>query len=197
MADRSCAHSISGLARGCAGFWPRQRLCCRRPYFTPHRRPSSRTLPGRSLAGQIRLLRRTSRSVRPRVILSSAQPRRRTRHCHQSSAWHPTNRRAPSFARRRCRRRYRQRANFSRRAGQSDNGRRHPNAGYRRDGTLGIDGRLALSDAAEVLGDLGHGKGPTKSLVALGYAGWAPLQLEDGISRGAWVAMPEIETGFR
>ena len=39
--------------------------------------------------------------------------------------------------------------------------------------------------------DLGHGKGPTKSLVALGYAGWAPLQLEDEISRGAWVAMPE------
>ncbi len=65
------------------------------------------------------------------------------------------------------------------------------NAGYRRDGTLDIDGRLALSDAAEVLGDLGHGKGPTKSLVALGYAGWAPLQLEDEISRGAWVSMPE------
>lgn len=65
------------------------------------------------------------------------------------------------------------------------------NAGYRRDGTLDIDGRLALSDAAEVLGDLGHGKGPSESLVALGYAGWAPLQLEDEISSGAWVSMPE------
>ena len=65
------------------------------------------------------------------------------------------------------------------------------NAGYRRDGTLDIDGRVALSDAAEVLGDLGQGKGPAKSLVALGYAGWAPLQLEDEISRGAWVTMPE------
>ncbi len=65
------------------------------------------------------------------------------------------------------------------------------NAGYRRDGTLDIDGRIALSNAADVLGDIGLGKGPSKSLVALGYAGWAPSQLEDEITRGAWVTMPE------
>ncbi len=65
------------------------------------------------------------------------------------------------------------------------------NAGYRRDRTLDIDGRVALSDAADVLGDIGLGKGPSKSLVALGYAGWAPAQLDDEISRGAWVTMPE------
>ena len=65
------------------------------------------------------------------------------------------------------------------------------NAGYRRDRTLDIDGRVALSDAADVLGDIGVGKGPSKSLVALGYAGWAPAQLDDEISRGAWVTMPE------
>lgn len=64
-------------------------------------------------------------------------------------------------------------------------------AGYHREGTLDIDGRVALSDAADVLGDIGLGKGPTKSLVALGYAGWAPSQLEDEISRGAWVTVPE------
>ena len=64
-------------------------------------------------------------------------------------------------------------------------------AGYRRDGTLDIDGRIALSDAADVLGDIGVGKGPSKSLVALGYAGWAPAQLDDEVSRGAWVTMPE------
>jgi len=65
------------------------------------------------------------------------------------------------------------------------------NAGYRRDHTLDIDGRIALSDAADVLGDIGLGKGPRKSLVVLGYAGWAPAQLEDEISRGAWVTVPE------
>jgi putative transcriptional regulator len=65
------------------------------------------------------------------------------------------------------------------------------NAGYRRDGTLDIDGRVALSDAAGVLKDIGLGKGPGKTLVALGYAGWAPSQLDDEIARGAWVTLPE------
>jgi len=62
---------------------------------------------------------------------------------------------------------------------------------YRRDDTLDIDGRVALSDAVGVLGDIGLGKGPAKSLVALGYAGWGPSQLEDEIARGAWVTVPE------
>ncbi|MFZ0526167.1 MAG: YqgE/AlgH family protein [Xanthobacteraceae bacterium] len=64
-------------------------------------------------------------------------------------------------------------------------------AGYRREVTLDIDGRIALSDAADVLGDIGRGKGPSKSLVVLGYAGWAPAQLDDEVSHGAWVTIPE------
>jgi putative transcriptional regulator len=64
-------------------------------------------------------------------------------------------------------------------------------ADYRRDDTVDIDGRVALTDAAEVLHDIGLGKGPGKSLVALGYAGWAPSQLEDEIASGAWIAVPE------
>ncbi len=64
-------------------------------------------------------------------------------------------------------------------------------ADYHRDDTMDIDGRVALSDAAGVLRDIGLGKGPSKSLVALGYAGWAPSQLEDEIAHGAWVTAPE------
>jgi putative transcriptional regulator len=64
-------------------------------------------------------------------------------------------------------------------------------ADYRRDDTVDIDGRVALTDAAEVLRDIGAGKGPGKSLVALGYAGWGPSQLEDEIASGAWIAVPE------
>ncbi len=64
-------------------------------------------------------------------------------------------------------------------------------ADYRRDRAIDIDGRVALSEAADVLRDIGLGKGPSKSLVALGYAGWAPSQLEDEITRGAWVTVPE------
>jgi putative transcriptional regulator len=50
---------------------------------------------------------------------------------------------------------------------------------------------VALTDAAEVLHDIGLGKGPGKSLVALGYAGWGPSQLEDEVASGAWIAVPE------
>jgi putative transcriptional regulator len=64
-------------------------------------------------------------------------------------------------------------------------------ADYRRDETLDIDGRVALSEAAGVLRDIGLGKGPAKSLVAFGYAGWAPMQLDDEIAHGAWVTVPE------
>jgi putative transcriptional regulator len=64
-------------------------------------------------------------------------------------------------------------------------------ADYRRPDTIDIDGRVALSDAADVLRDIGLGKGPRKSLVAFGYAGWAASQLEDELQRGAWVTVPE------
>jgi putative transcriptional regulator len=57
--------------------------------------------------------------------------------------------------------------------------------------TLDIDGRVALSDAAGVLRDIGTGHGPKHSLIAFGYAGWAQQQLDDELARGAWVAAPE------
>jgi putative transcriptional regulator len=62
---------------------------------------------------------------------------------------------------------------------------------YRRPGTIEIDGHVALTGAAEVLRDIGLGKGPQKSLLAFGYAGWAASQLEDEIKSGAWVTVPE------
>ncbi|HET8918686.1 MAG TPA: YqgE/AlgH family protein [Xanthobacteraceae bacterium] len=64
-------------------------------------------------------------------------------------------------------------------------------ADYRRPHTLDIDGRVALSDAAGVLRDIGTGHGPKQSLIAFGYAGWAPQQLDEELARGAWVAAPE------
>ena len=62
---------------------------------------------------------------------------------------------------------------------------------YRLPDTLDIDGRIALSAAPEVLRDIGLGKGPNKSLVAFGYAGWGASQLEDEIARGVWVTVRE------
>jgi putative transcriptional regulator len=67
-------------------------------------------------------------------------------------------------------------------------------ADYHRPDTMDIDGRVALSDAAEVLRDIGLGQGPKRSLLAFGYAGWAPSQLDDEITQGAWVTAPEDPT---
>jgi putative transcriptional regulator len=64
-------------------------------------------------------------------------------------------------------------------------------ADYRRPDTVDIDGRVALTAAPDVLHDIGLGRGPRKSLVAFGYAGWAPSQLEDEIAQGAWYSVPE------
>jgi putative transcriptional regulator len=64
-------------------------------------------------------------------------------------------------------------------------------ADYERPETLPIDGRVALTVAPVVLRDIGVGKGPEKSLVAFGYAGWAPAQLESELAQGVWVTVPE------
>ncbi len=64
-------------------------------------------------------------------------------------------------------------------------------ADYHRPDTIDIDGNVALSDAADVLRDIGFGKGPSKSLVAFGYAGWAPSQLENELAHGGWITAPE------
>ena len=64
-------------------------------------------------------------------------------------------------------------------------------ADYHGADTVNIDGRVALSAGSEILRDIGLGKGPRKSLVAFGYAGWAPSQLDDELAQGVWDTVPE------
>ncbi len=67
-------------------------------------------------------------------------------------------------------------------------------AEYHGASTLDIDGRVALSSGAQILRDIGLGKGPRQSLVAFGYAGWAPMQLDNELRQGAWDVVPEDPT---
>jgi putative transcriptional regulator len=64
---------------------------------------------------------------------------------------------------------------------------------YRLPSTLDVDSRVAMTSNAQVLRDIADGKGPKKSLVAFGYAGWAPGQLEGELGRNAWYVAPADE----
>jgi putative transcriptional regulator len=63
-------------------------------------------------------------------------------------------------------------------------------ADYRRPETRVIDSRLAATPSSEVLDDIARNQGPAKSLIAFGYAGWGPGQLESELSRNVWYTAP-------
>ncbi|MBV8336810.1 MAG: YqgE/AlgH family protein [Alphaproteobacteria bacterium] len=64
-------------------------------------------------------------------------------------------------------------------------------AEYKRDETISIDGRVAMTASRQILRDIGHHRGPQKTLFALGYAGWGPGQLEGEMGRHDWFTTPE------
>jgi putative transcriptional regulator len=67
-------------------------------------------------------------------------------------------------------------------------------ADYRRAGTIVVDSRVAVTSSREILRDIAKKQGPERSLLAFGYAGWAPGQLDGEMALHAWFTAEEDMT---
>jgi putative transcriptional regulator len=56
--------------------------------------------------------------------------------------------------------------------------------------TLTVGGEIGLTTSKDILEALAQGKGPEQFFITLGYAGWAPGQLEHEIAQNAWLNVP-------
>ncbi len=53
--------------------------------------------------------------------------------------------------------------------------------------TLVVDPRFGMTATIDILQEIAQGRGPSSALLALGYAGWGPGQLETEIQSNGWL----------
>jgi putative transcriptional regulator len=64
---------------------------------------------------------------------------------------------------------------------------------YAQAGTLRVDDLVALTATLDILKEIAAGGGPRRSILALGYAGWGPGQLDQEIQANGWLSVPADE----
>ncbi|MDY0008773.1 MAG: YqgE/AlgH family protein [Bdellovibrionales bacterium] len=62
-----------------------------------------------------------------------------------------------------------------------------------REDTVRINDTLCLTGTVDILEAIAQGRGPTRSIFALGYAGWSAGQLENEIQTNSWLTIPADE----
>ena len=61
------------------------------------------------------------------------------------------------------------------------------------DSSLKVTDNIAVTTSKDILQAIAQGSGPDQVIIALGYAGWGPGQLEHEISQNAWLSCPASE----
>lgn len=63
-------------------------------------------------------------------------------------------------------------------------------ADYVETGTVRVGAEVGLTATLDILRDIAAGSGPKHRLLALGYAGWGPGQLDQEIHSNSWLCVP-------
>lgn len=63
----------------------------------------------------------------------------------------------------------------------------HTSDYFSAESSMPIGRDMALTATLDILKDMATGRGPRLAMLALGYSGWAPGQLEDEIQRNGWL----------
>lgn len=61
---------------------------------------------------------------------------------------------------------------------------------YPWDASAEVDNGIHLATSQDILEAIAHNQGPKEHLVALGYAGWGPGQLDEEMTHNAWLSVP-------